>query len=262
MNKFDDNALVQHFHEAKPSTPSCVVCGIDVEPTLVPGLGWFAPSVHPGCAKELRSKPERSKAKVSFEEIIDLLVFRDIILANEASDLRQHVEHGLQLNQRWLKLLGPFKTTDKKRWGFMFGKPGTGKTTQAILFMATWLHLRAKENEDWRSCRVVYTTEPRMLRRLSSFADQLEKYSEADLLVIDEAGDTAPTHAKVTNFAEIISERHRNKKTTLFLSNHSLSKLMKQSEFYNPRISTRLLDLIGELGDLIEANIVYRNRGL
>jgi hypothetical protein len=132
---------------------------------------------------------------------------------------------------------------------FFFGLPGTGKTHLA------WAILIEKMIADYaagRKSEVAFTTVGKLLLRLrdtmnrgheekhESEWDIFKKYSETELLVLDDLGGMRPTEATrytLDNVFEILNERIANERQTIITSNLTLKEL---AIVFDPRIPSRI----------------------
>lgn len=72
----------------------------------------------------------------------------------------------------------------------------------------------------------------------------LEKYSEADFLVLDDFGNEKPTDWVLSVLYLLIDRRYENMKTTIFTSNHSLKDIAQK--FGDDRITSRIERMCGD----------------
>ena len=103
------------------------------------------------------------------------------------------------------------------------GHPGTGKTLLASIAV----------NEACRNMRpALYVTEQKLYRDFRAYLHYPDKesqlvghYGSINFLVIDELGRSAGTEYEARLLAEIIDDRYRNSKSTLFCTNMSFEEL-------------------------------------
>lgn len=115
----------------------------------------------------------------------------------------------------------------------VIGKTGRGKTHLAISAMRRFAEIRSKDG--LQQPRMIYTTENRILRELKSSFNRssmpseqeiIDRYANADLLVIDEMGKSNSTLYNLTAIEEIIDRRHSSR-PTIYLSNLDEEELKK-----------------------------------
>ena len=123
---------------------------------------------------------------------------------------------------------------DKVEGTYLWGKIGSGKTIQAV-FM-----LLAKRKEAFLNrtpCKSIFISVPELLLEFKtsystkedSTEEQLvEKYSEADLLVLDDFGVERTTDWSFQLLYIIINRRYENMKMTIFTSNFNLTELAEK----------------------------------
>jgi len=99
---------------------------------------------------------------------------------------------------------------------YLVGSTGTGKTSQATAAVKHYVE------RGWR-CR--YLTETDVIRLLQSKMLDVGTLRDLDLLVLDEFGSSNPATWQNDWLREVIDGRYRQRKPTIFSSNHSLRTL-------------------------------------
>ncbi len=101
-------------------------------------------------------------------------------------------------------------------FGYLVGSTGTGKSSQAITAVKHYVA------QGWR-CR--YLTETDLIRLLQAKDLDVGTLRDLDLLVLDEFGSSNPATWQSDWIREVIDGRYRQRKPTIFSSNHSLKTL-------------------------------------
>jgi len=137
---------------------------------------------------------------------------------------------------------------------YLSGETSTGKTTQAVEALR-WALRRALERG--RSPDVEFIEMERLIRELKPFGDGLERYGQADILVLDEMGRETHTDETAKWIDAIIRERHGHCMPTLMTSNQSLDELVSHDS-YDDRVTRRLMDMTGDGAQIKHMTEVYR----
>jgi DNA replication protein DnaC len=137
---------------------------------------------------------------------------------------------------------------DAGRGLWLYGDPGTGKTTLAMLVSKTAL-------EAGRS--VAIYSMPKLLARIrrtydaaageQSYGDLFERLATVDLLHIDDLGSENRTEWVLEQLYALINERYESERALVVTSNHDADKLEEQ-------VGTRV---VSRLGDMCEALPLY-----
>ena len=101
-------------------------------------------------------------------------------------------------------------------FAYLVGSTGTGKSSQAISAVKHYVE------RGWR-CR--YLTETDLIRLLQTKTLDVGVLRDLDLLVLDEFGSSNPATWQSDWLREVIDGRYRQRKPTIFSSNHSLKTL-------------------------------------
>lgn len=119
----------------------------------------------------------------------------------------------------------------------IFGAVGTGKTWIGCMLVSARL-------SDWTTAKIItakkYSGKIRESYREGSRQSEseiMEEFGKADLLVLDEVGRQFDTEAEKLYLFDLIDERYRNKKPTVFLSNLDKEAL---ENFVGPAVFDRM----------------------
>ena len=119
----------------------------------------------------------------------------------------------------------------------IFGAVGTGKTWIGCMLVSARLG-------DWTTAKIItakkYSGKIRESYREGSPKSEseiMEEFGNADLLVMDEVGRQFDTEAEKLYLFDLIDERYRNKKPTVFLSNLDKEAL---ENFVGPAVFDRM----------------------
>jgi len=125
------------------------------------------------------------------------------------------------------------------------GKPGTGKTHLAAVICR---QVAAENN-----AQPIYSTASQMLRYIRaayspnapySEAQAMDRFIDADLLVIDEIGAKLPSEHDRSMLFEIVDERYQLRSPTIIISNLTVDEISKQTD-------ARMVDRLSENGSLL-----------
>jgi DNA replication protein DnaC len=131
---------------------------------------------------------------------------------------------------------------------YISGNVGTGKT-MFILFLVIQ-YLKNKWCEEIKRPSFIFTTTVSLLSQFKKCisntseineSDLFTKYSEVDILILDDFGGERITEWSYGIFYEIIDFRHSNMKKTLFTSNFNLPKLAER--LGDDRIPSRIQEM-------------------
>lgn len=139
------------------------------------------------------------------------------------------------------------KDESDRHFAYLVGSTGTGKTTQTIQAIKHYV------SKGWR-CR--YLTETDMIRLLQEKELTVSMLKDLDLLVLDEFGSSNPGHWQNDWLRDIVNGRYRDKKPTIFSSNHSLSTLSTKKGL-GRIIIERIFERAQEDGSLKSENALY-----
>jgi DNA replication protein DnaC len=148
------------------------------------------------------------------------------------------------------------KTLSKVNWpkdlidkeiksSYLFGKIGTGKTVKAAFMMLQEIKNNYVNRNNGQIC--IFISVPELLFQFkNSYNHQsketeieiLDKYSKADLLVLDDFGTEKTTDWSFQMLYILINRRYENIKKTIFTSNLSLEQLAEK--LGDDRISSRI----------------------
>jgi len=194
---------------------------------------------------------EAVRSKLSYEEFFNLLLTDEMYnRLNNANKKRfqkakfpQHktleefnFNYQPTINRQEIYGLGTCEFIRKKENIAFIGPPGTGKT-----HLATALGVKAVQ----QGYKVFFTTVNAMLEDLyisradNSFYQKLRKYTDSDLLILDELGLKKLNQNSVDDFYEIISRRYENK-STIITSNKAFDEWGQI--LYDPVLASAILD--------------------
>jgi DNA replication protein DnaC len=194
---------------------------------------------------------EAIRNRLSYEEFLELLLTDEMSnRLNNANRKRfqkarfpQHktleefnFNYQPTINRQMIYGLGTCEFIRKKENIAFIGPPGTGKS-----HLATALGVKAVQ----QGYKVFFTTVNEMLEDLyisradNSFYQKLKKYTEPDLLILDELGLKKLNQNSVDDFYEIISKRYENK-SIVITSNKAFDEWGQI--LYDPVLATAILD--------------------
>jgi len=129
------------------------------------------------------------------------------------------------------------------------GKPGTGKTHLAAAVMTSVIPMCMPENNGWGSVpSVIYATAMQLTRAVKSTyakdsqeteSQVIARYSDSNLLVIDEVGGNRNTDAELLILQEVIDNRYQRVLPTIMVSNLPESEL---TDYIGERALDRMYD--------------------
>lgn len=131
---------------------------------------------------------------------------------------------------------------------WLFGSPGTGKTTLAMLVSKTALEA---------SRSVAIYSLPKLLARIrqtyeaqtgeQSYAELFERLTSVDLLHIDDLGVEHRTEWVLEQLYALINERYETQRSVIVTTNREIGELERE---IGDRIVSRLTEMCGDLGPL------------
>ena len=128
----------------------------------------------------------------------------------------------------------PFPTTT------MMGKPGCGKTHLAVALLRKF---QIDNRLETRSVEFIPATELLLILRRSFNSNEntefdiIKKYSELDLLILDDLGSEKISDWSISTLFLILNNRYNNMKPTIITTNFNTNEIEKQ---FGARISSRL----------------------
>lgn len=140
---------------------------------------------------------------------------------------------------------------------YLYGPPGTGKSQQACELLRAYLSRRLDRYAPFDADRfgweapplpsAVRVSEPGMLRSLRpNGGAELERYTDADLLVIDDLGVAKTSEWAAEKIWEVLDARWSKSRRTVITSNVTPTELMADpSNGYDERILRRIFDMCG-----------------
>jgi len=160
----------------------------------------------------------------------------------------------------------PFPDIRKIESTYFWGKAGTGKTINAIHLMLSHMRmcystLLVEENCYMDIGECLFITVPEFLNELKkTFQDTyvstefeiLDKYSNADFLVLDDFGVEKTSDWSYSVLYLLLNRRYENMKPTVITSNLSLSQIATKLE--DERITSR----INSMCKVLECTKIYR----
>lgn len=127
---------------------------------------------------------------------------------------------------------------------YIFGDTNTGKT---ILAVAMMLELEKQAYLQGKTIQSIFVNVEEMMDKLKASFDSetsettfelLEKYKNADVLVLDDFGLTKPTEWVYRILYQVVNYRWENMLTTIYTSNHDLKAV--EAVFKDNRIVSRI----------------------
>ena len=212
---------------------SCQDCGRRSWVTETPfGFWYVSPLCHACCDKGMKEKTDGTWKGWR-------------VAANKQSFLNAGLTQAeLVISWKLDSRLKRFSTDYKEQcFAYLVGSTGTGKSTQA------WETIKFYVSMGWR-CR--YLTETDLIRLLQEKVLTVSTLVEIDLLVIDEFGSSNPGHWQNDWLREIVDGRYRNRRPTVFSSNHSLRTLSKK-EGLGRVIVERIFERVRGEGGLLQS---------
>jgi len=191
------------------------------------------------------------REKLSYQEFLELLINDELLnRTNNGNQKRMQQAKFPQLktmeefnfnyqpsiNRQTIYHLGACEFIRKKENIAFIGPPGTGKTHLAIAIGAKAVI---------QGYSVIFITLNDMLEDLymsradNSFAQRLKKYTQCDLLIIDELGLKKLNQTSVDDFYEVIAKRYEQR-STIITSNKTFEEWGKI--LFDPVLATAILD--------------------
>jgi len=230
--------------------PTCDDCGDSFELPDINIFGFTPTQPYcPDCADRRWQKAEKGDGDSHTRPIVDRV--------DEALD-EAGVPRRLRLQK--FELEPEVRGFMAKNWPsgscglYLHGETSTGKTTQTVEALR-WALRRALEQG--RSPDVEFIEMERLIRELKPFGDGLERYGQADILVLDEMGRETHTDETAKWIDAIIRERHGHCMPTVMTSNQSLDELVSHDS-YDDRVTRRLMDMTGDGAQTKHMTEVYR----
>lgn len=191
------------------------------------------------------------REKLSYQEFLEILINDELMnRTNNGNKKRMqrakfpqlktmeefNFNYQPSINRQTIYHLGACEFIRKKENIAFIGPPGTGKTHLAI-------SIGAKAVVQGYS--VVFITLNDMLEDLyisradNSFAQRLKKYTQCDLLIIDELGLKKLNQTSVDDFYEVIAKRYEQR-STIITSNKTFEEWGRI--LFDPVLATAILD--------------------
>ena len=191
------------------------------------------------------------REKLSYQEFLELLINDELMnRTNNGNQKRMHqakfpqiktmeefnFNYQPSINRQTIYHLGACEFLRKKENIAFVGPPGTGKTHLAIAIGAKAVI---------QGYSVIFITLNDMLEDLymsradNSFAQRLKKYTQCDLLIIDELGLKKLNQTSVDDFYEVISKRYEQR-STIITSNKTFEEWGRI--LFDPVLATAILD--------------------
>ena len=214
----------------------CAECGAETWASKTLGRGWYLSPFCHSCLDD--SASNFFKSKTAFD-----------VRAN----LRQR-QHNAGLTDRDIDtdfdLEHVLKRFEGDLWcAFLVGAPGTGKTTQLV--EAIKYHVGG-------GLRCRYLVEGDLCRLLRPDGGlKIEDLLALDLLCLDEFGSDGRTEWEVSQVKAVVDARYRERKPTIFSSNHSLKTIARRPGLGRP-IAERIFEGLGGREGMRRLNSKYR----
>lgn len=191
------------------------------------------------------------KEKLSYQELLEILINDELMnRTNNGNQKRLHqakfpqqksleefnFNYQPSINRQTIYQLGSCDFVRKKENIALIGPPGTGKTHLAIS-----IGIKAVI----QGYSVLFITLNDMLEDLymsradNSFSQKLKKYTQCDLLIIDELGLKKLNQNSVDDFYEVIAKRYEQR-STIITSNKTFEEWGKI--LFDPVLATAILD--------------------
>lgn len=191
------------------------------------------------------------REKLSYQEFLEILINDELInRTNNGNQKRMqqakfpqiktmeefNFNYQPSINRQTIYHLGACEFIRKKENIAFIGPPGTGKTHLAIAIGAKAVV---------QGYSVIFITLSDMLEDLymsradNSFAQRLKKYTQCDLLIIDELGLKKLNQTSVDDFYEVIAKRYEQR-STIITSNKTFEEWGRI--LFDPVLATAILD--------------------
>lgn len=191
------------------------------------------------------------REKLSFQEFLEILINDELMnRTNNGNQKRMqqakfpqiktmeefNFNYQPSINRQTIYHLGACEFIRKKENIAFIGPPGTGKTHLAIAIGAKAVI---------QGYTVIFITLNDMLEELymsradNSFVQRLKKYTQCDLLIIDELGLKKLNQTSVDDFYEVISKRYEQR-STIITSNKTFEEWGRI--LFDPVLATAILD--------------------
>jgi DNA replication protein DnaC len=191
------------------------------------------------------------REKLSYQEFLEILINDELMnRTNNGNQKRMqqakfpqiktmeefNFNYQPSINRQTIYHLGACEFIRKKENIAFIGPPGTGKTHLAIAIGAKAVI---------QGYSVIFITLNDMLEDLymsradNSFAQRLKKYTQCDLLIIDELGLKKLNQTSVDDFYEVIAKRYEQR-STIITSNKTFEEWGRI--LFDPVLATAILD--------------------
>jgi DNA replication protein DnaC len=191
------------------------------------------------------------REKLSYQEFLEILINDELMNRTNNGNQRRmqqakfpqiktieefNFNYQPSINRQTIYHLGACEFIRKKENIAFIGPPGTGKTHLAI-------SIGAKAVVQGYS--VIFITLNDMLEDLymsradNSFAQRLKKYTQCDLLIIDELGLKKLNQTSVDDFYEVVAKRYEQR-STIITSNKTFEEWGRI--LFDPVLATAILD--------------------
>ncbi|MGI6154305.1 MAG: IS21-like element helper ATPase IstB [Christensenellaceae bacterium] len=191
------------------------------------------------------------REKLSYQEFLELLINDELLNRTNNGNQRRmqqakfpqlktmeefNFNYQPSINRQTIYHLGACEFIRKKENIAFIGPPGTGKTHLAIAIGAKAVI---------QGYSVIFITLNDMLEDLymsradNSFAQRLKKYTQCDLLIIDELGLKKLNQTSVDDFYEVIAKRYEQR-STIITSNKTFEEWGRI--LFDPVLATAILD--------------------
>jgi hypothetical protein len=245
LEEWVDRAMPDHLGQDEPD-PTCPTCGAERELVRRPSGRWLVIDCQP-------CKARAAADRMTAWRLEALNVWRKHCRVDVA-DVHWH-RQGVELLSCLFDLLAG---SSRERCGaYLYGPAGTGKSQQAAELVRGFLAARLErytafdaERFEWAAPplpSVVRVSEPGMLRSLRpNGGAELETYTSAELLIIDDLGVAKSTEWAAEKLWEVLDARWGRGLRTVITSNVTPKALMgDSSNAYDERILRRIFDMCG-----------------
>ena len=143
--------------------------------------------------------------------------------------------------QKDLKMNYPISSLTKIESMYIYGEVGSGKTVRAALML---LEILKQSFLNKQVQKFIFIPVPELLQNIKySYDDNtdkevLERYSDVDILVLDDFGIDKPSDWVLGILYLIINRRYENMKLTIFTSNFSVEEIAER--LGDDRITSRI----------------------
>ena len=224
----------------------CKQCGAPVRPVDTHGMMSIVvyPEICEVCARERELQAEDAKISELFRWMI------------ASSEMPAHkVQQVMRARRELLPQLVDLRRDPEARSAWLYGEPGSYKTTQLLLFGITHAMAEARRiaasgtKAGWRSVR--YVTEPDVFSSIVDAGWSDAAFRDVDVLLVDETGVAKYSEWKHSTWFSVLDSRYANGKLTLFASNWEPDDA-RLTAMYDRRLNRRVREMMGDMKYLVK----------